>query len=156
LGEDWLRRNAFLHGLPKLSRVSSGVCDLERELGKGRMCGAVFTYPGGLRKHLSTVHSCFVASEDWRRADEHEGLRGENALKQWVLHRGWRDAEYASEPGRGPLNGLIDHYATSCETFAKKDPYFAAVYSEVFHRPIIDPSSARSRTSNEVGQAHRT
>ena len=55
------------------------------------------------------------------------------ALMQFVRSQGWRTADYVKEPGyashlpsictanaisRGPVNGLIDQYATGMETLA--------------------------------------
>lgn len=42
----------------------------------------------------------------------------QSALKRFVLERRWHDARFMLEPGRGPVNGLLDRYATACERIA--------------------------------------
>lgn len=57
-----------------------------------------------------------------------------NALRNWVVTGGWRDAQFVNEPGRGILGGLLDEYATACEVIAARDQDFAQRFGRRFHR----------------------
>jgi hypothetical protein len=47
-----------------------------------------------------------------------ERIFAENAIKNYVLTCGWRNASFLNEPGRGPTQGTIGHYCDALERFA--------------------------------------
>ncbi|PYH73625.1 uncharacterized protein BO88DRAFT_449495 [Aspergillus vadensis CBS 113365] len=48
-----------------------------------------------------------------------EKIAGENALKHWVLYRGWQQARYLHEPkNKISHNSPIWRYADACEMLA--------------------------------------
>ncbi|CAI7617765.1 unnamed protein product [Penicillium viridicatum] len=51
---------------------------------------------------------------------------GQNAIKRWILTKGWQRASYMHEPGRGPAGGLLNFWYPAMERIAENDAQFAA------------------------------
>ncbi|KAL2053122.1 hypothetical protein ABVK25_006446 [Lepraria finkii] len=69
-----------------------------------------------------------------------------SAIRLFVVSQGWRTANYVHEPGRGPIGGPLDRFATECETIAAADSAFAASFGTRFHRdrgPDVPPGPNR-------------
>lgn len=47
-----------------------------------------------------------------------EIIAGQNAIKLWILTKGWQRASYIHEPGRGPAGGLLNFRCGAIERIA--------------------------------------
>lgn len=129
----------------KLAWIGSGVCDLQVK-SDGSMCGfrsqsqaaRYAVHRNTLRDHLKSLpHGHGITLLDEKQTSEARE-EGHIHLMRWVLFRGWRNAKYYIEPGRGPPNGLIDVLATHFEKMAKEDEEFREIYGEEpFHRETV-------------------
>ncbi|KAF2104258.1 hypothetical protein NA57DRAFT_70473 [Rhizodiscina lignyota] len=118
-----------------VSKATVGVCMID--VGDNVMCGVVFENGqanAALRRHFRTAHPGAVQNATTQNVTNQEMLEAQNALKLFVRSGTWRDALFGSEPGRGPVGGLIDVYATEMEAIAAADATFAAAYGTRFHR----------------------
>ncbi|KAB8077198.1 hypothetical protein BDV29DRAFT_153914 [Aspergillus leporis] len=114
-----------------------------------QMCGRCFSSMIAYRRHLRQSHPGASTNPNTSNISDAELAAGQNALKRWVLEKGWRRARYLHEPGRGPLNGLINEYADACEQIARTNSTFRATFGDRFHRdPITLPSSSGRRKRN--------
>ncbi|KAI1263674.1 hypothetical protein F5Y18DRAFT_393814 [Xylariaceae sp. FL1019] len=123
-----------------MSSINTGICDID--LGGNLMCGTVFADQPSLRRHIRTAHPGALSNPRRTNTSPAEEAAGQNTIKNWVLSGGWRRAAYVREPGRGPVGGLIDRFATSCEAIAESDPVFAAQYGRHFHREALPLNSS--------------
>ncbi|KAH8684404.1 hypothetical protein BGZ60DRAFT_165252 [Tricladium varicosporioides] len=115
-----------------LSSINNEVCQID--MGGGTMCGVVFGNQPSLRRHLRNVHPGAITNPTRTNTSVQETAAGQSALKLFVLSGGWRNADFAVEPGRGPPGGYMDRYATACEAIARTDAAFRATYGSEFHR----------------------
>ncbi|KAI0143462.1 hypothetical protein GGR57DRAFT_365994 [Xylariaceae sp. FL1272] len=125
-----------------LSSINTGVCDID--LGGNVMCGTVVADQPSLRRHIRTAHPGALCNPKRINTAPAEEAAGQNAIKSWILSGGWRRATYVREPGRGPVGGFIDRFASACEAIAELDPVFAAQYGRQFHREALPLSSSSS------------
>lgn len=117
-----------------LSTVNIGVCDIDCG---GVMCGVTFGDQPSLRRHIRNSHPGALTNPARTNVSINETIAGQNAIKLWVRSGGWRSAQYAREPGRGPAGGLIDQYATVMEAIAATDATFAKRFGTRFHRANV-------------------
>ncbi|KAB8228236.1 uncharacterized protein BDW43DRAFT_291838 [Aspergillus alliaceus] len=131
----------------RFSGVNGRVCDVA--VNGDQMCGRCFSSMIAYRRHLRQSHPGASANPNTANISDAELTAGQNALKRWVLEQGWRRARYLHEPGRGPLNGLINEYADACEQIARTNASFRAAFGDRFHRdPVILPPSSGRRKRN--------
>ncbi|ORY57424.1 uncharacterized protein BCR38DRAFT_449080 [Pseudomassariella vexata] len=124
-----------------LNTVNGGVCWIEIGVaGSNQMCGHIFASQPALRRHIRTAHPGAVTNPRRANASDQMILAGQNALKQFVVTQGWRNASFLHEPGVGPASGLIDEYATACERIAQNNQVFANRYGTRFHR-LLHPQA---------------
>ncbi|ORY63208.1 uncharacterized protein BCR38DRAFT_524830 [Pseudomassariella vexata] len=81
--------------------------------GSGQMCGHTFASQPALRRHIRTAHPGAVTNPRRANASDQMILAGQNALKQFVVSKGWQKASFLHEPSL--TSGLINEYATACE-----------------------------------------
>ncbi|KAL2055457.1 hypothetical protein ABVK25_004265 [Lepraria finkii] len=109
----------------------------------GAMCGVVFNAAPALDSNVATrergtqVHNPARVNTPGNVRND-----GNNAIRLFVVSQGWRTANYVHEPGRGPIGGPLDRFATECETIAAADPAFAASFGTRFHR---DPAAVKHK-----------
>jgi len=120
-----------------LSSLNSLVCDIA--VNGAQMCGMICSTQPAFRRHIRQEHPGAITNRARGNVTNAERIAGENALKQWVLTCGWRNARYLNEPGRGPVHGLLNMYATVCEEIAAADSEFAKQYGTRFHRQVGSP-----------------
>ncbi|KAJ5420407.1 hypothetical protein N7465_002926 [Penicillium sp. CMV-2018d] len=66
---------------------------------------------------------------------------GQNAIKHWILTKGWQQALYMHEPGRGPAGGLLNFWCSAMERIA-----LATVSTgSLFLAPLASRERARRR-----------
>ncbi|KAA8647608.1 uncharacterized protein ATNIH1004_006302 [Aspergillus tanneri] len=70
-------------------------CDIA--VNGNQMCGQP------LRRHIRNAHPGATLNPFRTNIPQAERIAGENALKRWILSRGWRTARYVKEPGEGPM-----------------------------------------------------
>ncbi|KAA8650240.1 uncharacterized protein ATNIH1004_002922 [Aspergillus tanneri] len=83
----------------RLSGINSMVCDIA--VNGNQMCGQP------LRRHIRNAHPGATLNPFRTNIPQAERIAGENALKRWILSRGWRTARYVKEPGEGPMYAQI-------------------------------------------------
>ncbi|KAL2043276.1 hypothetical protein N7G274_003582 [Stereocaulon virgatum] len=128
-----------------LSSMDTSVCDIK--VNGATMCGLVFGGQPAFRRHLRKQHPGAITNP-CRNINQAAQTSDTNAIRWFVLSRAWRQAAYLHEPGRGPVNGYLDRYATECEQIAASDPQFAATFGTHFYRIQIvapTPDSKRKR-----------
>ncbi|KAJ4396799.1 hypothetical protein N0V93_001021 [Gnomoniopsis smithogilvyi] len=129
----------------EMSSINTGVCDID--LGGGVMCGTTCDNQPSLRRHIRNAHPGAVINRDRGNVDIAENTAGQNAIKLFVRSGAWRLAQYHKEPGRGPINGLVNRYADAMEAIARTDNAFAQAYGTRFHRAmeIEAPTSSKRK-----------
>ncbi|KAL4959545.1 uncharacterized protein BDV14DRAFT_205535 [Aspergillus stella-maris] len=140
-------------GLRRLSGSHGGICWVS--IGGEQMCGTPYSVSGGLYRHIRAQHPVAMNILFPPRSNTPvlEKTAGENALKRMVISGEWRRARFGYEPGRGPLNGIIDRFATGCEVLAQHDPDFARKFGTRFHRNVVNPIISSPRGLRNIGAA---
>ncbi|KAA8646711.1 uncharacterized protein ATNIH1004_005386 [Aspergillus tanneri] len=104
-----------------------------------QMCGQPVRSQIALRRHIRNAHPGATLNPFCTNIPQAERIAGENALKQWILSRGWRTACYVKEPGEGPMYSIIQDCCNFLEQLAQEDNDFAQQFGTKFHCPICDP-----------------
>ncbi|KAA8643677.1 uncharacterized protein ATNIH1004_010451 [Aspergillus tanneri] len=89
-----------------------------------------------LRRHIRNAHPGATLNPFRTNIPQAERIAGENALKRWILSRGWRTARYVKEPGEGPMYSIIQDYCNFTRA-AGEDNDFAQQFGTEFHRPRL-------------------
>ncbi|KAA8643697.1 uncharacterized protein ATNIH1004_010471 [Aspergillus tanneri] len=100
--------------------INSMVCDIA--VNGNQMCGQPVGSQIALRRHIRNAHPGATLNPFRTNIPQAERIAGENALKRWILSRGWRTARYVKEPGEGPI---------------QEDNDFAQQFGTEFHRPRL-------------------
>ncbi|KAA8642221.1 uncharacterized protein ATNIH1004_011162 [Aspergillus tanneri] len=109
----------------RLSGVNSMVCDIA--VNGNQICGQP------LCRHIWNAHPGATLNPF------RTNIPQADALKQWILSRGWRTARYVKEPGEGPMYSIIQDYCNFLKQLAQEDNNFAQQFGTEFHRPVYDP-----------------
>ncbi|KAH8585951.1 hypothetical protein B0O99DRAFT_695963 [Bisporella sp. PMI_857] len=125
--------NAAVH----LSSINTGVCGID------------------FRRYFRNAYFGAIINSSRVNTSIQETVVGQNAIKLYVRSGGWRNADFAFEPGRGLFGGFIDRYATTCEEIARNDAAFAFNFGTHFYRPLIAIlfSSAKRKRGNDPFQS---
>ncbi|KAA8651691.1 uncharacterized protein ATNIH1004_000587 [Aspergillus tanneri] len=112
-----------------------------------------------LVRHIRNAHPGATLNPFRTNIPQAERIAGENALKRWILSRGWRTARYVKEPGEGPMYGIIQDYCNFLEQLAQEDNDFAQQFGTEFHRPRLGkpptPPSAPKRKRAPPKKGHK-
>jgi len=138
-----------------LSPFNTFVCDVIVDAETNTMCGSTSIHQRDLRRHMRERHPGAIVSgsrpSGQLSRDEKEA--GLNALKQWVLSGGWRDAKYAKEPNVDE-RFFIKKLADAAEAIAANDEIFAAEFGTVFNRAgSRSPAAATPASSSATATA---
>ncbi|KAF5858235.1 hypothetical protein ETB97_004641 [Aspergillus alliaceus] len=133
----------------RLSGINGMVCDIA--VNGNQMCGQSIASQIALRRHIRNAHPGATLNPSRTNIPQAERIAGENALKQWVLSKGWRTARYVKEPGEGPKYSLIQDYCDFLEELAQEDNEFAQKFGTEFHRP--KPGKVSSHKAGPSPQA---
>ncbi|KAL4965265.1 uncharacterized protein BDV14DRAFT_200243 [Aspergillus stella-maris] len=136
--------------VPNPNGVPMVACDCWVSIGGEQMCGTPYLVSGGLYRHIRAQHPVAMNILFPPRSNTPvlEKTTGENALKRMVISGEWRRARFGYEPGRGPLNGIIDHFATG-----QHDPDFARKFGTRFHWNIVNPIISSPHGLRNIGAA---
>ncbi|CAI7621743.1 unnamed protein product [Penicillium palitans] len=100
------------------------------------MCGINFDAKLSLTRHIRVFHAGAANLPPNPYVTTGEKIAGNNAMKRWVLMKGWRDALYLNEPRPKNVSiSLLGYYCDVLEGIARTDAQFAAEYGTEFHRP---------------------
>ncbi|KAK1138227.1 hypothetical protein N8T08_003893, partial [Aspergillus melleus] len=106
-----------------ISRVNGGVCWAVYR--SGEMCGRCFDSWDALFHHMHIFHRMQIRRPTQETIDLLERFRGREAFIRFIRSQGWRRAQFAHEPGRGPIAGIINELCNEMEHLAYvSDLYF--------------------------------
>ncbi|KAJ5653202.1 hypothetical protein N7490_000205 [Penicillium lividum] len=136
----------------QLNTYNNVICDVIINKA-GTMCGRKFDFTRELKTHLHRDHrGSFTSGSNDVKSEWNVYV---NALKKWVLHHGWRNANYAIEPVRMHPDSLIDQFCETLDHIARYDKSFARRFGYHFHRHAAYLSSMDDPEWGHPAQNHR-
>ncbi|KAK4461680.1 hypothetical protein QBC42DRAFT_89736 [Cladorrhinum samala] len=142
----------------KLSPVNTMVCDVvqhdDNRPHEVIMCGEAYSSQKELRQHIRTYHPGAVMNPDYSGISPEEREIAQNTIRAWVLSKGWRNAEYATEPLL-PNVSPLQLYCDQLELLATHDQEFAKKYGRRFHREPYTEDSTSDESVHDYDDPNR-